>query len=213
MASSFASQIPTIVHLVQSLAPKRVLDIGKGFGKYGFLLHEYAGIDNKSRPEPTRTLADQSRLHLEAVEVNPSYLWPHLSHIYKAVHVGRIEELYATLPDYDVVLMIDVIEHLPKEAGRRIVDHFVQRGAAMVVATPKEFFQQELYDSDDEHHVSHWTTRDFEKPGIWLDHQRNGAGCVYLIRKEGRTARRIRGFGNAPLTKLRRVMRLLRDEL
>jgi hypothetical protein len=46
MASSFSAQIPAIVHLLKSLASKSVFDIGKGFGKYGFLIHEYLGIDN-----------------------------------------------------------------------------------------------------------------------------------------------------------------------
>ena len=49
MASSFVSQIPVIVNLVSKLKPRKIIDIGKGFGKYGFLIHEYAGIDNQKR--------------------------------------------------------------------------------------------------------------------------------------------------------------------
>ena len=52
MASSFVSQIPVVVYLLQRLAPTSMLDIGKGFGKYGFLAHEY---DSESRPRPRRT--------------------------------------------------------------------------------------------------------------------------------------------------------------
>ena len=46
-----------------------MLDIGKGFGKYAFLTHEYCGIDNTRRPDPTRTLREQSRVAIDAVGV------------------------------------------------------------------------------------------------------------------------------------------------
>ena len=73
MASSFLDQVPTIVYVLQKLDPQSVLDVGKGFGKYGFLLHEYVGIDHMKKPDPNRTLAQQSRIVIDAVEVNPSY--------------------------------------------------------------------------------------------------------------------------------------------
>jgi hypothetical protein len=62
MASSFADQIPTIVYVLEKLNAKTVLDVGKGFGKHGFLLHEYVGIDHRKKPDPHRTLAQQSRI-------------------------------------------------------------------------------------------------------------------------------------------------------
>ena len=37
MASSFINQVPVIINLIQRLKPNKVLYIGKGFGKYGFL--------------------------------------------------------------------------------------------------------------------------------------------------------------------------------
>jgi hypothetical protein len=74
MASSFSNQIPLIVWLLQILRPHTILDVGKGFGKYGFLAHEYLGVDPRVRPDPTRTLANQSRIVLDAVESNLDYL-------------------------------------------------------------------------------------------------------------------------------------------
>ena len=82
MASSFVEQVPVIVFLLQKLNPQTVLDVGKGFGKYGFLLHEYVGIDQTKRPDPSKTLAEQSCVAVDAVEVNRSYLWPHISQFY-----------------------------------------------------------------------------------------------------------------------------------
>src|SRR5436309_9272819 len=102
MPSSFASQIPIIVHLLNNLEPATVLDVGKGFGKYGFLIHEYVGMDFSKRPDPAATLAQQSRIAVDAVESNPDYLWPHISQFYRNIYVGRIENLYQSLGRYDV---------------------------------------------------------------------------------------------------------------
>src|SRR5262249_27292567 len=134
MASSFASQIPIIVHLLSKLKPATVLDIGKGFGKYGFLIHEYVGIDPTKRPNPKATLAEQSRVAVDGVECNENYLWPHIRQFYRNVYLGRIEELYPTLPRYDVVLMADVIEHIKKEDGLKITRHFVSQGSRIIVS-------------------------------------------------------------------------------
>ena len=206
MASSFASQIPIIVHVLASLNPKTVLDIGKGFGKYGFLLHEYFGIDRVKRPDPRLTLGQQSRVVVDAVECNEDYLWPHLSHFYNRIHVGRIEYLYTSVGRYDVVLMADVIEHLAKADGLKIVKHFVAAGSHVLVSTPRKYFDQSIFESDAEHHLSHWTAKDFH----WCNHdqQYSDHGAIYLL-----SARpiAIRGFGSRPLVRARRLARAVRD--
>lgn len=56
MASSFASQIPIVTFVIAKISPKHILDIGKGFGKYGLLIHEYIGINTSKKPIPNKTL-------------------------------------------------------------------------------------------------------------------------------------------------------------
>src|SRR5437762_2258848 len=131
MASSFLAQIPVIVGVLNQLRPKTILDVGKGFGKYGCLAHEYVGIDHQRRPDPARTLAQQSCVHIDAVEWNRDYLWPHIEQLYRRVFVGRVEDMLSQLPNYDVVLMCDVIEHIEKQGGANVVRHFVKSGAAV----------------------------------------------------------------------------------
>jgi 2-polyprenyl-3-methyl-5-hydroxy-6-metoxy-1,4-benzoquinol methylase len=211
MASSFADQIPTVVYVLEKLNPKTVLDVGKGFGKYGFLLHEYVGIDHRKKPDPHRTLAQQSRVAIDAVEVNPSYQWQHISQFYRDVYFGRIEELCDSLPTYDVVLMADVIEHIEKIAALRVVELFLARGSTLLISTPRKFFQQELFESPDERHVSFWTVKDFQKPDRTVLYQKLGAGVIYVV-KQGKMAK-IRGFGNDFLAKARRLARLTLAEM
>lgn len=205
MASSFASQIPTIVHLITQLRPATMLDVGKGFGKYGFLAHEYWGILRTRRTDSSRTLAEQSNLIIDAVECNRDYLWPHLEHIYRTVYEGRIEDLVLSLPNYDLVIMCDVIEHLAKETGKEVVKTILARSSEMIVSTPRKFFPQgELYKSPDERHISEWRPKDFKSFGVWVDWQNIDAGSVYLLCHK---PHKIRGFGHDPLTRVRRVAR------
>jgi hypothetical protein len=211
MASSFADQIPTVAYVLGRLNPKTVLDVGKGFGKYGFLLHEYVGIDYGKKPDPHRTLAQQSRIAIDAVEVNPSYQWPHISQFYREVYFGRVEELCDNLPAYDVVLMADVIEHIEKIDALRVVDSFLARGSTLLISTPRKFFQQELFESPDERHVSFWTVKDFQKPDRTVLYQKVGEGVIYVV-KHGKMAN-IRGFGNDFLAKARRLARFTFTEI
>jgi hypothetical protein len=44
MPSSHLYQIPTIIKIICGLKPDSILDIGCGFGKYGFLAREYLEI-------------------------------------------------------------------------------------------------------------------------------------------------------------------------
>ncbi len=209
MASSFINQTPAIIHLLQKLKPKKILDIGKGFGKYGFLIHEYIGIDNTRKINADKSLKDQSNVLIDAVEVDADLMLPHLPHIYNKIYFGDILQLYKQLPPYDFVLMIDIIEHINKEGALLLLKHFLQQGSKIIVATPKHFFQQELYESEFENHVSHWNLKDFKNLGF-LDVQYFDAGAVYLLSNEKLD---IRGFGNTWIKKIRRLARAFKNEL
>ncbi|MGN6343326.1 MAG: hypothetical protein ACTHML_20270 [Ginsengibacter sp.] len=209
MASSFSTQIPAIVHLLKTLAPKSVLDIGKGFGKYGFLIHEYLGIDNTKRLNSLLSMSQQSRVKIDAVEVDEDLMLPHLSQFYNKVFFADIFSIYKSLNHYDLILMVDVIEHLEKEKAIGLLKYFVSKDSKIIVATPVDFFNQDLYESEFEHHISHWTFNDFKKIGF-TDCQYFDGGAVYFLSKEKID---IRGFGNSIIKKLRRIARSVKNEL
>jgi SAM-dependent methyltransferase len=209
MASSFSAQIPAIVHLLQKLSPKSVLDIGKGFGKYGFLIHEYLGIDNQKRLNPSLSMAQQIRVKIDASEVDKDLMLPHLFQFYNEVFFGDIFSVYKNVGNYDLILMIDVIEHLDKEKSIELLQYFLGKNSQIIVATPIDFFNQDLYESEFEHHVSHWTLNDFKKLGF-TDCQYFDGGAVYLLAKQKID---LRGFGNSTIKKLRRIARAIKNEL
>lgn len=141
--------------------PRRILDVGCGFGKYGVLLREYL------TPTP----------RVDGIELWEPYVEPHrLRGIYEQLHVGDALHLpRKTLDDYDMVMMGDVIEHMDKQSALAFLGRV--RGA-VVVATPVVFFQagnDELPPT--ECHVSHWSRADFEGTGR-LDHYEESYGAI-----------------------------------
>ena len=82
-------------------------------------------------------------------------------------------------------------------------------GSKIIIATPIEFFEQNLYESEFEHHVSHWTKKDFIKLG-YLNVQYFDAGAVYLLSNEKID---VRGFGSSWIKKLRRIARAIKNEI
>jgi len=76
------------------------------------------------------------------------------------------------------------------------------------VATPIHFFEQELYESPFEHHVSHWKKKDFENLG-YLNCQYFDAEAIYLLSNEKLD---VRGFGNSIIKKFRRIARAIKNE-
>jgi len=209
MASSFVSQVPVIIDVVKALRPHSVLDIGKGFGKYGFLIHEYIGIDNSKKIDPEKPLRQQSRVIIDACEADTDLFLPHLNQLYRNIYEGDVLEKYTQIGKYDLILMIDVIEHLDKHKAIEMLRYFIANNAIILIATPSDFFEQHLYESDFENHISHWTLSDFKKLGF-VDSQKIDAGMIYLLSP---VKKDIRGFGSAFIKKIRRIGRAVKNEI
>jgi 2-polyprenyl-3-methyl-5-hydroxy-6-metoxy-1,4-benzoquinol methylase len=122
-----------------------VLDIGPGHGKYATLLREYL-----NHP-PQR---------IDAVEAHRPYITAHhLWALYDEVRGLNALDLDAEdLAPYDLVMMIDVIEHMDKAAALALLDRI--RGW-VIICTPEAFFATDPGLPATEEHVSHWTPEDF----------------------------------------------------
>lgn len=141
-------------------APKRILDVGCGYGKHGVLLREYV------HPTP----------QVHGIEAWEPYVKPHrLKGIYDHLRVGDALELTTDdLEPYDMVVMGDVIEHMEKEAALAFLARV--RGW-VIIATPVHHFHTDEGLPPTEAHVSHWTRPDFEGTGR-LDHYEERFGAI-----------------------------------
>lgn len=146
MPSSWNHLIPLVCDVLDERRPKRVLDIGVGYGKYGFLAREYGKSE-----------------WVEGIEGDASYITDVQKAVYDLLTVGDIrEELESYTPEeYDLVIMADVIEHMSLEDGHRILQYFNR--CPILVTTPAHDYPQH----DDEHplenHVSQWAMDEFNR--------------------------------------------------
>ena len=172
MPTSDVAQIPFIVACVQIVRPQSVLDLGFGFGKYGFLLREYidvcaeigssAGLDAKDKP---------GKIRIDGVEGCPEYITPVQRLIYDDVAESNVLEFCGTLPDkqYDCCLLIDVLEHLMPSDGARLLRDMRRVARCAIVTTPKYFYPQgELCGNPLEKHLCVWSRRALKKAGYDL---------------------------------------------
>lgn len=163
MPTSNLSLWPTIVHLVWEVQPKWILDVGPGRGKAGVLLREYIGEPPIER--------------IDAVEAETSYITDRLRCLYDDVFIGDVLNVPDEhLDSYDVVLMVDVIEHLEKEAGLELLDRIIGR---VVICTPATFFDNPPELPESEKHRSLWSVADFGDR-VEVDASRDGGVLVRL---------------------------------
>lgn len=113
MPTSDYHNINAILAIVTNLRPKKVLDVGCGFGKYGVLLREYLDVWQE------RLLPKEWKADLVGIEAYERYHNPVYDFVYSKVHLGEAQRVLPTLEDFDVILIADVIEHLKKRRHGR----------------------------------------------------------------------------------------------
>jgi len=152
-------QINQIVQTIYHLKPNSLLDVGVGFGKYGFLAREYLELWDG------RDDYDQWTRRIDGIEVFPDYLTPIHNIVYDNIYVGDALELVPALEThYDLVLLIDIIEHFTHDEGRRLLADCLRIGNNVLIATPKDITQQETtFSNPYERHRSQWQKWHFEK--------------------------------------------------
>lgn len=142
--------LSAILDAVMILRPHTVLDYGAGDGNIGFLVRrylEYASPDMR----PT----------LHAIEPYTPYHTRHPAGTYdEAVRYGPFRKGF-----YDLLLLIDVVEHFHKPAGQALIAHLLNFTKNILVSTPKQFFDNPPSDNPLERHRSLWTRRDLTRFG------------------------------------------------
>lgn len=146
------------------------MDIGPGRGKYGFLIREYFHKDVDGDWTPVE--------RLDCIDIFPDYISQMHHLIYDNVYVGNATEF--DFEKYDLFLLIDIIEHIPKEEGFKLLDNLTKKGFVFV-STPVDIGDQgEMYGNKHEAHISQWTPEDFERYTV-LENVSNELSYIYVI--------------------------------
>ncbi|HYE03593.1 MAG TPA: class I SAM-dependent methyltransferase [Phycisphaerales bacterium] len=143
---------------------RRVLDVGCGSGKWGFLTREL--LDFYSNAVYYR--ADW-KVRIEGIEIFERYRNPVHEYVYDRVHWGDAVEIVEGLDEFDVIIAMEVIEHLTKDRGELLLRRLIARAdRAVILSFPPEvdaagdhiFSQQTVHGNVHETHRSIWTEAD-----------------------------------------------------
>jgi len=129
MPTSDYRQISDVLHVVQQFSPRSVLDVGVGFGKWGILCREVLELYEN------RLTQDSWAIRIDGIEVHEQYRNPVWTFAYNHVHIGNALTIVDIVGHYDLIICCDVIEHLDKDDGRKLLNKFLSHGTFVIVQT------------------------------------------------------------------------------
>ena len=157
MPTSHLYQLNDLVALISHAHPQRLLDIGIGFGKYGFLAREYLELWDEGRQY------EDWRHQIDGIKAFPNYLRPWHEQIYDHIFQGDAREIVPTLTTtYDLALLIDVLEHFTYADGWELLQQLQRHAHNLLISTPKDIGHQgEEFGNAFEVHRFQWHPRHF----------------------------------------------------
>lgn len=157
--SSPYENICYVLDIMEILNPSSILDMGVGFGKWGFLFRLYCDIHR------CRFFRSDWETRIDGIEIFPGNVEEWHEAIYDNVYIGDAFEVIDKLQKYDVIILGDVLEHFEKEKAHLLLKKCTDRASkAVIVGLPiGDWPQDTLYDNVYEKHLSKWYPQDFSR--------------------------------------------------
>lgn len=171
MPTSYSQNVSPLLELALAENPRCVLDVGAGYGKWGFLLREY--------------LDDFRWAHqIDGVEPWKDYTRrSHADHFYDYLATGTFPECADDLsPGYDLILMVDVLEHYEPAAAIAALRKALDMAPAVLIATPVGYPQGAVNGNELERHRSEWFAKDLAEIGRFENHS-DPRSTIGLLRR------------------------------
>lgn len=183
MPSSQHYHISKIMDIIIHVNPMSVLDIGTGFGKYGVLCREYLELWDG------RHNYSQFLRRIDGVEVFGDYVTPLHKFVYNNMYINDIMEVLDKIEvRYNLVLLIDVLEHFEKHKGEILLHKVLDKSDGVLISTPKKpSSQKDAFGNVYETHRSKWTKDEFSSlaPNLFMND--SVSHIVYLGNNENVT--------------------------
>jgi hypothetical protein len=153
------------------MRPRSVLDLGVGFGKYGVLLREKLDI------ESGRLTPERWSVRIDGVEGFEGYCNPIHGFVYNRLWFEDFSKDPDKYRDYDLVLLIDSLEHLDKPVGERVLQRLRINNRQMIVSCPDcDCLQGAVNGNEYQRHRARWYRHEFVALGGNILHR--GFCCV-----------------------------------
>ena len=157
MPSSTWAHISNVLDAIYKTNPTSVLDIGIGYGKWGFLCREYL------ESWKDRVFREQWKVRIEGIEIFAPYYerLPWIRQVYDTVHIGDacsvVDGLCTT---YDLVIAGDVLEHIAKEEATELLPKLLKLARKqLIVSLPigeRWLRNKVVADNEAEQHQAAW---------------------------------------------------------
>lgn len=180
MPTSHHYQISQIVGLIIDINPNSILDAGVGFGKYGLLCREFLELWDDMNEYGT------FKRRIDGVEVYEKYLTPVHRYIYNNIYIGNILDVIDEVDThYDLILLIDVLEHFHTDEGKRLIKKLLQKADGVIISTPRNIgVRGEYFENEHEAHLGQWSKGMLKKFGPNYCIKNFASHIVYIGKKD-----------------------------
>ncbi len=201
MPVSAYDNIDPILSYIIDLEPRRILDVGVGHGKYGFLCREYLEV------QPHRYSPSEWLTEIVGIEHWDKYHNPVWDYAYNKVVLGDARDLIDQLGQFDLVIFADIIEHFEKADGVKLIERALSVSKWVIVSTPCVFVDEEDYyetiGNKQMRHLSLWSRKDFANYHALF---RERSQCFVALASRSRIDKSI-GYRSSDLFQLKRMVR------
>ena len=159
MPSSTWVHTSTIQDLFWKYRPTSLLDVGIGYGRWGFLAREQLDVFCGRYRKP------EWQTKIVGVEVFPSYIQSHQHWIYDRVIVrDAMEYLEEATEQFEMAIAGDVVEHFNKSEALKFIDLLCKVAKIVILCIPfgPGYPQGAACGNQYEAHQSTWEKSDFE---------------------------------------------------
>jgi len=171
MSHSQLLNAPVLGFLPDDLGHRVVLDVGCGFGEWGFI------IRTRKHGSPFLVGVDVWRPYLERIQS---------LNIYDELIQVEIPRIPLKKKSIDVSLACEILEHLQKNVGYELMKELEKVTKNMIiVSAPLNIPQEEVHGNPFQRHISEWLPEDFTKFGYETK-------VIYMLPKTLEVADRIR---------------------
>ena len=159
---SKSDNIPYVIDKLAVISKNRgvkmkILDVGCGFGKWGFLFRGWLDGEKNGphREEWTHTI--------DACEVFEPYITPIHRYLFDQIILDDFRNLFRGAGKYyTLIIMGDCLEHVTLEEGKETVKRYLDYCSHLIISVPGyRDSQREKFGNPAEQHRAWWTEKDF----------------------------------------------------
>lgn len=151
------------IRLALKISPDSVLDVGFGFGMWGFLLREYLDV---RRFHTWKGLNSANwKVRVDGVDVFEKYVrTPGIEYLYDNLYAMPAAQLFRRLgqdgyaSSYDLVIFSHVLEHMPKDEGLFCIEKALATCGNVIIGLPIHDHEEKVLSFGNPHeaHSSEW---------------------------------------------------------